>query len=145
MAEQATYTKYRAEGKLRLQWELVIDPETRKVLTLDQMLTVFRRTIRPEQFTFERSNEDIQNADQILIGRSGEASCQACQGVWTREGRSVPLYLDDAVENNPDGTVSAAFLWWELEDEDAVLEGWFRELAQALDDAQENLMLFGRI
>ena len=90
MAEQATYTKYRAEGKLRLQWELVIDPETRKILTLDQMLTVFRRTIRPEQFTFERSNEDIQNADQILIGRSGEASCQACQGVWHREGRSVP-------------------------------------------------------
>lgn len=145
MAQRAHYTKYRTGDALRLQWELVVDPEIRRILTLDQMLTVFRRTIRPERFTFARTEETLEDAGQLLIGYSGEACCQSCQGVWSRDGHTVSFYLDDAVENNPDRTVSAACLWWEVEEEDAVVEGWFQELAQALDDAEENLVLFGKI
>lgn len=145
MAEQAVYNKYEAEGKLRLQWELVVDPAARKIMTLEQMLTVLRRAMQPEQLEFDFTDETIQDADQLLIGRSGEATCRSCQSEMVRQGRTVSFYLDDAVENNPDGTVSAAFLWWELAGEDEQLEGWFAELAQALDDAQEDLMLFGRI
>lgn len=145
MAEQAVYNKYETEGKLRLQWELVVDPAARKIMTLEQMLTVLRRAMQPEQLEFDFTDETIQDADQLLIGRSGEATCRSCQGEMVRQGRTVSFYLDDAVENNPDGTVSAAFLWWELAGEDEQLEGWFAELAQALDDAQEDLMLFGRI
>lgn len=145
MAEQAVYNKYEAGGRLRLQWELVVDPAARKIMTLEQMLTVLRRAMQPEQLDYDFTDETIQDADQLLIGRSGEATCRSCQGEMVRQRRTVSFYLDDAVENNPDGTVSAAFLWWELAGEDEQLEGWFAELAQALDDAQEDLMLFGRI
>ncbi len=139
------YETRKTENGVRLQWELVTDPEVRKLLTLEQMLTVFRRTLRPEKFTCQESGMEMENADALLIGHSGEATCRAYTGEWLREGVQGSFYLDDAVENNPDGTVSAAFLWWELAEEDERAAEWFGELAKALDEAQENLLLFGRI
>lgn len=130
---------------VRFQWELTAEPETRKLLTLEQMLTVLRRTLRPETFTCVESGEELENADALLIGHSGEATCRSYSGEWVREGISGTFYLDDAVADNGDGTMAAGFCFMEVTEGADTAEGWFAQVAKALDEAEENLLLFGRI
>lgn len=140
------YEKRRMDGQLRLQWELVVEPEIRKVLTLDQITTVFRRTLQPQQLTQEDAEVELSNADQLLAGQNGSNVCHTRQGTWWKEGLQVTYGMDDAIENNPDGTLSAAFFWWELpEAETERVEPWFQAVIQALNEAQENLLCFGHI
>lgn len=139
------YEKRWVDGRLRLQWELIVEPTTRKALTLEHMMTVFRRTLRPEQMTREDFEGNELDSDKFFTDQTGMSSYTACQGQWLREGKTVDYYLDDATQNNPDGTITAGFLWWELEREDATVERWFRELVRAMAEAEDNLLLFGMI
>lgn len=139
------YEKRWVNGRLRLQWEMVVEPETRKVLTLEHMMTVFRRTVRPEQMTQETFLGNNLDSDKFFTDQSGFSSYTAYQGQWTREEKTVDYYLDDATENHPDGTLTVGFLWWELKREDEAVEQWFRDLVKAMVEAEDNLLLFGRI
>lgn len=139
------YEKLWIDGRLRLQFELIVEPEIRKVLTLEHMLTVFRRTLRPERITRQETEEVVLSSEQFFAGRGGETDYQAYQGAWRKDGKGANYYLDDATENNEDGTITAGILWWELEEEDETIEQWFREVVQAMLEAEDNLLLFGRI
>ncbi|GEM_PF-2255051 len=141
----SNYTKVKTETGVRLQLELVVEPDVRKVLTMEQLFTVFRRTVLPETVTREDREGVEEDTLTVFQSGGGERYYQICTGEWTREGHSVRYYLDDDLVNNEDGSLTAAFLWWETDEEDKIVEGWFAELTRAAMDAQENLLLFGRI
>jgi hypothetical protein len=132
--------KEKIEGKIRLRFDFVLEADVRKVLTLEQMFTVFRRTFRPEQLTGEQRRESSLNFDSFT-----ETSYMTRFGQWNKQGISGSYYLDDAVEHNEDGTLTVGLFWLELEGEYPQAEQWFEEIVQALLDAEENLLLFGRI
>ncbi len=127
----------------RLQFELLVEPDIRKVLTLEQIFTVFRQTTRPESLTQEDREAVAEDTLGVFQSGGGLRYYHARTGQFTREGRTVSYGLDDDLVNNEDGSLTAAFVWWEAE-EDAAVEAWFRELVQAIQEAQENLLLFGQ-
>lgn len=128
----------------RLQFELLIEPDIRKVLTLEQFFSVFRRTVQPESLTQEDGEAVAEDTLGVFQSGGGLRYYHIRTGQFIREGRTISYGLDDDLVNNEDGSLTAAFLWWEAE-EDPVVEVWFRELVQAIQEAQENLLLFGRI
>lgn len=139
------YEKQWTDGRLRLQFTLEAEPEERKVLTLQQMQTVIRRTLRPERFTQTLREETAIDPTRFFTSGGGESSYRTLRGTWFREGRQIAYYLDDAVEQTPEGSLSVGFLRWELPGEDAQAERWFAAAVQALLDAQDALRLYGHI
>lgn len=141
----ARYEKRMVDGRLRLQFELVVEQAVRKALTLEQVYTVFCRSARPEQITRKEFQNSTLDSDDFFTGQSPETWFNCMEGEWSRAGRTMHYYMDDAVMDNRDGTLTAVFLWWEVEADDAEAEAWFDELCKAVLAAQENLELFGRI
>lgn len=137
-------TRQKGPTGVRLQYELLVDLSARKVLTLEQAFAVFRRTVLPESITWEDSEAAAEDTLGVFQNGGGLRFFRSRTGQFTREGRRVRYGLDDDLVNNEDGTLTAVFLWWESE-EDPTVEAWFEALAQALEEAQENLLLFGRI
>lgn len=137
--------KLKTETGLRLQYELLVEPEVRKVLTLEQIFTVFRRTVLPETLTREDREAAEADTQGMLQGAGGERRYHVCSGDFQRAGRQVRYSMDDDLIYNEDGSLTAAFLWWETEREEPAVEAWFEELVRAVEEAQENLLLFGRI
>lgn len=136
--------KTKTDSGTRWSWELLVELEVRKVLTLEQIFTVFRRTVQPESVTQEDRESVAEDTLGVFQSGGGLRWFHTRTGEFTRDGRIVRYGLDDDVVNNEDGTLTAAFLWWEAA-EDATVDDWFRELVRAVEDAQENLLLFGRI
>jgi hypothetical protein len=138
--------KTRTDTGLRYSYELLVEPEVRKVLTLEQIFTVFRQSVQPESVTEQDAEGVAEDTLGMFQSGGGERYYRTRTGQFTREGRVIRYGLDDDVVNNEDGSLTAAFFWWETEgEEDPAVEAWFRELARAIEDAQENLVLFGRI
>jgi hypothetical protein len=136
----------RTDTGVRYSYELLVEPEVRKVLTLEQIFTVFRQSVQPESLTEQDAEGVAEDTLGMFQSGGGERYYRTRTGQFTREGRVIRYGLDDDVVNNEDGSLTAAFFWWETEgEEDPAVEGWFRELARAIEDAQENLLLFGRI
>lgn len=136
--------KTKTETGVRWSWELLVEPEVRKALTLEQVFTVFRRTVQPESLTREDRESVAEDTLGVFQSGGGLRWFRMRTGEFTREGKTVLYGLDDDVVNNEDGTLTAAFLWWESSDDEAV-DGWFHALVRDVEEAQENLLLFGRI
>lgn len=136
--------KTKTDAGVRWSWELLAEPEVRKVLTLEQIFTVFRRSVQPENLTQEDGESVAEDTLGVFQSGGGLRWFHTRTGEFTRAGKAVRYGLDDDVVNNEDGTLTAAFLWWESP-EDPEVEDWFHELVSAVEDAQENLLLFGRI
>ncbi len=136
-------TRIQTDRGMRWSWELLVEPEVRKVLTLDQVFAVFRQTVQPESLTAEDREDTAEDTLGVFQNGGGLRYFHSRTGTFNREGRTVQFGLDDDVVNNEDGSLTAAFFWWESAADERV-EGWFRELVQALEEAQENLLLFGR-
>lgn len=134
----------KTEARTRWSWELLVEPDVRKVLTLEQVFTVFRRTVHPETLTREDREAAAEDTLGVFQNGGGLRYYRSRTGTFTREGRTVRYGLDDDVVNNEDGSLTVAFLWWESEGDERV-EDWFQELVRAIQDAQENLLLFNRI
>lgn len=136
--------KTKTDAGMRWSWELLVEPEVRKALTLEQVFAVFRRTVQPESVTQEDREAVAEDTLGVFQSGGGLRWFHTRTGEFTREGKTVRYGLDDDVVNNEDGTLTAAFLWWEAAEDERV-ESWFVELVRAVEDAQENLLLFGRI
>jgi hypothetical protein len=135
----------RTDTGVRYSYELLVEPEVRKVLTLEQIFTVFRQSVQPESVTEQDAEAVAEDTLGMFQSGGGERYYRTRSGQFVREGKVVRYGLDDDVVNNEDGSLTAAFLWWEMEGEDPAVEAWFRELVRAVEEAQENLLLFGRI
>ena len=136
---------FQTDTGLRQQFELLVEPEVRKVLTLEQLFAVLRRTLRPDTLTQEDRDGVEEETQTVFQSGGGERFYRIRTGVFTRMGRTVRYYLDDDLVNNEDGTLTAALLWWETDSQDPEVGEWFAQLAREIEEAQENLLLFNRI
>ncbi len=139
------YKKTLVDDIVRLSFEFKVEPDIRKALTLEQIFGVARLAVQPDRLTREEGEASSMDADEFFVGRNVTNSYQSISGVLFKDECEIEYYMDDDMANNPDGTMTAAYLCWEIQPGDEKAEKWFRKMLRAIIDAQENLLLYGHV
>lgn len=137
------YQIINTDGETLYQFELVVHQDVKRVLTLEQLYTLFRQTAQPDSITRRESQDSEEDDTTLFQNGGGERFYQIFEGEWQKGDKTMTYYMDDDMVSGADETLSAALVRWECAEPDAEIEALFAAYVDNILVAQENFLLYG--